>query len=251
MGAVDPKLISLLKELQELPSLSEFVLAGGTNLALRYNHRKSIDIDLISNKIIGKKGINNIINEISFLYGENAKLISINEELEEQFMFLRCYITKKDLIIKVEILQNIQYSFEIEIEDNIRLLSKKDVGLLKLMSASNRFAKKDIYDLDYITDDIDIVELFNDFKQKSKTFNQPEHKCLFDLDDEVSPLDNLDLLLEFDRNKKASGKGFHTHDRIDLLEGSKSWAAARINWKSKLRKLYKSENKKFPGISSL
>lgn len=50
-------------------------------------------------------------------------------------------------------------------------------------------------DLDHITDDIDIVELFNDFKQKSETFNQPEHKCLFDLDDEVSPLENLDLLL--------------------------------------------------------
>ena len=137
-------------------------------------------------------------------------------------MFLRCYITKKDLIIKVEILQNIQYSFEIEIEDNIRLLSKKDVGLLKLMSASNRFAKKDIYDLDYITDDIDIIELFSDFKKKSETFNQPEHKCLFDLDDEVSPLYNLDLLLAFDRNKKVSGKVFHSDDRIDLIEGEQT-----------------------------
>ena len=166
MGAVDPRLISILKELQALPSLAEFVLAGGTNLALRYNHRKSIDIDLISNQIIGKKGIEAITKEISSLYGEHAKLISINEDLEEQFMFLRCFITKEDLTVKVEILQNIQYLFDIETEDTIRLLSKRDVGLLKLMSASNRFAKKDIYDLDYITDDIDIIELFNDFKQK-------------------------------------------------------------------------------------
>lgn len=249
MGAVDPRLISLLKELQALPSLAEFVLAGGTNLALRYNHRKSIDIDLISNQIIGKKGIEAITKEISSLYGEHAKLISINEDLEEQFMFLRCFITKEDLTVKVEILQNIQYLFDIETEDTIRLLSKRDVGLLKLMSASNRFAKKDIYDLDYITDDIDIIELFNDFKQKSETFNQTVHKCLFDLDDEVSPLENLDLLLAYDRNKKGSGKVFHTHDRIDLIEDSKSWPVANINWKTKLRKLYKSENKDFPGIS--
>lgn len=129
------------------------------------------------------------------MYGDQVRLIPINGDLEEQFMFLRCFITKEDLTVKVEILQNIQYIFDIEIEDNIRLLSKRDVGLLKFMSASNRFAKKDIYDLDHITDDIDIVELFNDFKQKSETFNQPEYKCLFDLDDEVSPLENLDLLL--------------------------------------------------------
>lgn len=249
MGAVDPRLILLLKELQALPSLAEFVLAGGTNLALRYNHRKSIDIDLISNQIIGKKGIEDITEEISYMYGKHAQLIPMNEDLEDQFMFLRCFITKEDLIIKVEILQNIQYLFDIEIEDNIRLLSKKDVGLLKLMSASNRFAKKDIYDLDYITDDIDIVELFNDFKQKRETFDQPQLKCLFDLDDEISPVENLDLLLAYDRNKKGSGKLFHTNDRIDLVEGSKSWAAASINWKSKLRKLYRSENKDFPGIS--
>lgn len=246
MGAVDPKLISLLKELQALPSLTGFVLAGGTNLALRYNHRKSVDIDLISNEIIGKIGIEKIIEEISTKYGDQANLIPMNEELEEQFMFLRCFIPEQGLIIKVEILQNIQYLFEIETEDNIRLLSKRDVGLLKLMSAANRFAKKDIYDLDHITDDIDIVELFNDFKEKSKTFNLPEHECLFDLDDESSPLDNLDLLLSFDRNKKGSGKVFHSHDRIDLVEGSKSWQMARLTWRSKLRKLYISENKQFP-----
>ncbi|WP_416441253.1 nucleotidyl transferase AbiEii/AbiGii toxin family protein [Leeuwenhoekiella sp. A16] len=250
MGAVDPKLISLLKELQALPSLSEFVLAGGTNLALRYNHRKSIDIDLISNEVIGKIGFEKIIEEITSKYGDHATLIPMNEDLSEQFIFLRAFIPTDDLIIKVEILQNIQYLFDVETQDSIRLLSSKDVGLLKLMSASNRFAKKDIYDLDYITDDIDIVELFDNFKQKSEIYNKPKYKCLFDLDDEESPIDNLDLLLAFDRNRKEPGKVFHSHDRIDVVEGSKSWALARINWRSKLRKLYKSENKNFPNLAS-
>ena len=55
MSAVDLLLKETLQELQSLSSLSNFPLAGGTNLALRYNHRKSIDIDLICHKIIGKK----------------------------------------------------------------------------------------------------------------------------------------------------------------------------------------------------
>ncbi|RKS03107.1 hypothetical protein [Flavobacterium sp. 102] len=40
MSAVAADLILLIKELQILPSLAEFSLAGGTNLALRYNHNK-------------------------------------------------------------------------------------------------------------------------------------------------------------------------------------------------------------------
>lgn len=53
------------------------------------------------------------------------------------------------------------------------------------MSASNRFAKKDIYDLDYITDKMCLLELFNQFKIKSEEFNQSAHKTIFDLDNEI------------------------------------------------------------------
>jgi len=60
MSAVSLQLIKTIKELQSLPSLSNFALAGGTNLALRYNHRKSIDIDLFCNQIIGIKSFETI-----------------------------------------------------------------------------------------------------------------------------------------------------------------------------------------------
>lgn len=249
MSAVDLLLKETLQELQSLSSLSNFPLAGGTNLALRYNHRKSIDIDLICNKIIGKKGLQVIINEITDYFGEDKVIINlINEELDEQFSFLRCFITKKGLTIKVEILQNLQFLFPPENFEGFKVLSKIDVGLLKLMSASNRFVKKDIYDLDYITDDIDIVDLFNHFKRKQETFNKPEHRNLFDLDDEISPIEDLSLLLEFDnQNIKSKNKPFHSDDRIDIVEGGKSWQNARLNWRSKMRKLYATEAKEFPG----
>ncbi len=44
MQAVSPALLQTIKELQQLPSLSTFALAGGTNLALRFNHRISEDV---------------------------------------------------------------------------------------------------------------------------------------------------------------------------------------------------------------
>lgn len=45
----------VIKELMEEPALSDFYLGGGTNLAIKYNHRVSIDIDLFSSGIVGRK----------------------------------------------------------------------------------------------------------------------------------------------------------------------------------------------------
>jgi len=48
--AVEPTTLELLKGLQAKDYLSGFSLAGGTALSLFYGHRKSIDLDLFSNK---------------------------------------------------------------------------------------------------------------------------------------------------------------------------------------------------------
>lgn len=45
---VIPELIEILAKLAKKDILSGFKLGGGTSLALRYGHRKSIDIDLFS-----------------------------------------------------------------------------------------------------------------------------------------------------------------------------------------------------------
>lgn len=64
MQAVASELIVLLKKLQSFESLRSFSLGGGTNLALRYHHRKSDDIDLFTDQIIGKEGFEKIRIEL-------------------------------------------------------------------------------------------------------------------------------------------------------------------------------------------
>jgi len=44
-GVVSEKLIDLLIELQSEPIFKDYILGGGTALALQIGHRKSIDID--------------------------------------------------------------------------------------------------------------------------------------------------------------------------------------------------------------
>ena len=137
--------------------------------------------------------------------------------------------------------------FDVEVNQGISLLSKKDIGLFKLISTSNRSTKKDIYDLDFITDTISLIDLYEALKAKSLKFNKEEHKTIFDLSKNNTPIDNPELLLKFDDNSDYSKFPSHTNDTIQIIEGSKTWIEAKISWRSKVRRLYHHLGKDFPG----
>jgi hypothetical protein len=52
---VEPSQLELLRELFEKPYLREYYLVGGTNLAIRYRHRHSIDLELFNFKPLNKE----------------------------------------------------------------------------------------------------------------------------------------------------------------------------------------------------
>ncbi|MFI0425325.1 MAG: nucleotidyl transferase AbiEii/AbiGii toxin family protein [Flavobacterium sp.] len=247
MSAVSTAIVKTIFQLQNLPSLANFSLAGGTNLALQYNHRVSDDIDLFYHEIIGLEGFNKIQEEVKAHFGKNARNFDNPCDINDQYSFLRFFIDTEDgTMIKVDVLQNMKHLFEIEIINDIRLFSKADIGLYKLVSLSNRSTKKDIYDLDFITDEIRLSTLFESLKNKAKKFNKEDHKTIFDLDENQSVLDNLELLISFDNITASSKFPTHTHDNIKTIEGSKTWVEARISWRSKVRELYNHLGIAFP-----
>ncbi len=238
-SVVSDELLSTIKELQALPALNVFALAGGTSLAIRFNHRRSYDIDLFTNQIIGIKGFTVVEQQLKEFYKDT--LIGceiINAESGDQYCFLRAFLNKGGETIKIEILQNMATMYPIELHENIRIISVRDIGLFKLMSAANRKADKDIYDLDFITDDILLSELLTALQEKRATYCEDKHKCLFDLDDEVNPNDNPALLLEFDNKNyvKNDHRPNHSSDRLDLAQGSKNWILAKSSWRRKVRR---------------
>jgi predicted nucleotidyltransferase component of viral defense system len=167
LESVSTSIYDLIIELQTLVSLRSFSLAGGTCLALRFNHRKSVDIDLFSNSIIGLNGFKKVKIELQKHF-KNALIYCEIENVEsgDQFCFLKALIKREKDNIKVEILQNFQHLDDVEFQERIKLFSIKDIGLFKLMSVSNRNAKKDVYDLDYITDQIPLSFLLDELKKK-------------------------------------------------------------------------------------
>tara|TARA_R110000868_G_scaffold136272_1_gene349170 strand:- start:460 stop:1206 length:747 start_codon:yes stop_codon:yes gene_type:complete len=246
MQAVSPALLQTIKELQQLPSLNTFALAGGTNLALRYNHRISEDIDLFSTNIIGIEGFEKIETEVKELYGENVTKIIYPIKENDQFVDIRFYIAKKNVIIKVDIIQNMKALYDFELIKGIRCYDVKDIGLFKLVSCASRPAKKDIYDLEYITDSENLIDLYDLLKAKKEKFNKSTDRNIFDLDNDPDPIDDPHLLLLFDKRMATKQKMRHSNDNILHNEGSKSWREASMYWRMKVRRLYAKIGVEYP-----
>ncbi len=255
MSAVTPVLLETIKELQSLPSLSNFALAGGTNLAFRFNHRESQDIDLFCHDIVGINHFEAIEDEVVAFYGKNniEGLEYPTGKESDQHTFIRFYVTKVcGTIIKVEIIQNMKMLDDIEVVDKVRLVSKKDIGLFKLVSGSSRAAKKDIYDLDFITESIPIVELHQGLQQKKEIFNKKVDKNIFDLDEAdcpSCPIIDPYLLLKFDGNRAVNRiKPIHSNDNIVIVDGGKSWRRSSSNWRMKVRTLFRHLEIEYPSL---
>jgi len=142
MQAVSSALLKTIKELQALPSLSKFALAGGTNLALRFNHRISEDIDLFATDIIGIRDFENIEAEVKELYGDSVISIVYPVKENDQFVFLRFIIKKGNITIKVDVIQNMKALYPFETIKGVVCYDIKDIGIFKLVSCSNRPEKR-------------------------------------------------------------------------------------------------------------
>ena len=67
---VETSTLELLKSLQSEPLLAPFNLVGGTSLALRLGHRKSVDLDLFSREDFDLREVKEwLVNKYGFKVG--------------------------------------------------------------------------------------------------------------------------------------------------------------------------------------
>lgn len=248
MSAISQGLLKTIHELQSFECFDGSALGGGTNLAIRYQHRISTDIDIFFPYIIGKAGYEKIIDEVQHHYGERAFSVQFPCAIDDQYIFLRFFIICDGETIKVEVLQNMKMLNPFEDVDAIKFVSELDIALFKMQSAANRATQKDIYDLDLLTEKFSLQYLFEQLKLKRALFSEAEHCTIFDLDKEISPLDEPLSLLKFDEGDLKGNKlrPHHSQNRVDIVEGQKSWLATRSSWRKKVRVFFDEWNIPFP-----
>jgi predicted nucleotidyltransferase component of viral defense system len=159
LETIEPVTLGLLKSLMSKTYLDQFVLVGGTALALQLGHRKSIDLDLFT------------VTDI-----DTDKLL---DNLQKDYHVVPKVQTPGSLIsdiedIKVDFIR-FKYSFAqpIKVLDGIRLLTVADIAPMKIDAISGRGSKKDFFDLYFLLEQYSLQEILDLYSAKY------QHSTLF------------------------------------------------------------------------
>ena len=173
LATVEPFTLGLLKQLRAKDYLQQFVLVGGTALALQLGHRKSIDLDMFTCEVF-----------------DPEKLLAY---LKTEYNVVEQIVTKGALIADIETIKTdfikFKYSFKYPFkeEDGIRYLAVEDIAPMKLDAITGRGSKKDFYDLYFLLEKYSLEELL-DFYDKMY-----QHSTLFQVIKSLTWFEDADI----------------------------------------------------------
>ncbi len=127
----------VLEEIATSDILSNFYLAGGTALTIRYNHRSSQDFDFFSfpKKRINFLHLSSLLSPKTIIEQDRRTLIIIYKEVKLSFFEYRYPLL----------------SFPEHLKDfNIHIASDEDIAAMKAIAIMQRGEKKDFFDLWYL-----------------------------------------------------------------------------------------------------
>ena len=199
---VEPHAFSVLKHLMEMPELNDLSLVGGTALSLIYGHRKSVDLDLFTNKPF-----------------ENAEIVNaLKNKFQDKFIMedkpprfgIFCFVDD----VKIDIIRHPHPLIRPELNiDDIRMFSTEDIIAMKVQAILGRGKKKDFWDIAELLQHFSIADFIRFHKEKYSTQNLlitvPQAITYFlDADESEDPISlkkqTWDGVKEF-INKKVSG----------------------------------------------
>lgn len=192
---VEPNTLGLLRNMMQKDYLNQFVLVGGTALALQIGHRKSIDLDMFTT--------------VDF---HTDKLIPILLQDYDLQLIMQMPQTLIGNIngIKVDFIR-FKYPFirPIIAIDGIRMLSIEDIAPMKLDAITGRGSKKDFFDLYYLLQQFSLDDIFALYKEKyphQTTFHVARSLVYFeDAENDPNPI-MFDKKITWTKVKKAITK---------------------------------------------
>ena len=156
--AVAPELLKMLTDIMKEPLFSNYILAGGTALALQIGHRMSDDIDIFTG---GKQDNDEYIN----YFRKNYNQVDVFNNKEN---IIQLYANN----IKIDIISTKGNFFEPpKIIDEIKLFGIKDIAGMKLGAIIDRKKAKDFIDIAYLLKYMSFEEMLDIYKYKNNTEN--------------------------------------------------------------------------------
>jgi predicted nucleotidyltransferase component of viral defense system len=147
-GAITPTMREVLRIIGTCDFAPRFYLAGGTALALRLGHRRSVDLDFFSNTDeVGQKTRREILNALSPLGPQALEDVEGNLLLVLRDMHVGFFGYSYPLLAPTESVEG------------VTLAGMVDIGLMKLDALISRGSRKDFYDLYFILQQMPLTEL--------------------------------------------------------------------------------------------
>ncbi len=145
---VTPELRTLLEFVGQCAFASRFYLAGGTALALRLGHRRSVDLDFFSAvDEVGRATRLEILRALASLGAEALEDVDGNLLLEVRGIHVGFFGYSYTLLEPPTAVAG------------VALAGVADIGLMKLDALISRGARKDFYDLYWIARHIPLADL--------------------------------------------------------------------------------------------
>lgn len=145
--------LDLLKDLSAHPALQQFSLVGGTALALRFGHRRSIDFDFFTPDSFDVEAlVDTLSRELPEFTTTGMNKVGFNAvigDLKVDFVTYRYPLLAQP-----------------ETQDGIRMFSLPDIVGMKLSAITNRGARKDFYDLHSLILNMGVDALIDIYRQK-------------------------------------------------------------------------------------
>jgi hypothetical protein len=143
-----------------MPELKGFSLVGGTALSLLYGHRKSVDLDLFSNKPFENE-------KIIKAFEKKFKSAFDNRTFNPRFGIF-CFIDQ----VKVDLVRHPHPLIRPEeTKEGIRMFSVEDIIAMKVQAILGRGKKKDFWDVAELLNHFSVLDFIEFHKQKYTTQN--------------------------------------------------------------------------------
>jgi hypothetical protein len=195
---VTEEMWELLQRLMKDEKLKEYILVGGTALALRLGHRLSIDIDLFTTKAFDSKMM---LKYLQDTYGvqETGNRLHNNTVLT--------YIDD----IKVDIVtHNYPLLNSVENTEGVRMISNEDIGAMKLHAIHQSGQRyKDFVDMYFLLEHEPLKFYLEAYQEK---YDKDSYWASIGLNtyDKITTFDGVDMLKEKQQDWK------HIQKRLEL-----------------------------------
>lgn len=150
---ISAKTKRVLESLDKIEIIKNFYLAGGTALALQLGHRKSIDLDLFSEKDFSTGELKTVLSRVGKLKVYSEEERTLNANLNGVKISFLGY--KYKMLFPL-----------VKYDRNLKLADTRDIACMKIDAISSRGSKKDFIDLYFLLKKYSLKKILSLFDKK-------------------------------------------------------------------------------------